>query len=397
MISQTKNEQPLLGLTGRRNWLILWLLWTAIGLLHAVRLYTVYNFRMQELWLSWPQAIVWSLIEWYIWGLLSLVIVRVCVWLPFDRKTWKRSLFLQIAAAVPIVLLHVVVWASLSRATSHWYYNKVTSFAGTYSDAILGGIVGRAQAGLLTYFLIAAAVYAIRHYRSLREREVHLASLQAQLAGARLETLKAQLHPHFLFNTLNAISSLIHTDPGQADYVIARLSDLLRTTLDSSASQQWTLRQELAFLDCYLDIQKCRFPDRLRVRQDIDPDTLDALVPTVALQPLVENAIRHGISHRVEGGELIIRGRRENTQLVLEVADDGPGFVNGNRDGSGKGIALTRDRLHQFFGENGSLTITQQRHNGVLASIRIPLIMDNRKCEDFADQQNGSPGSSADR
>ena len=194
------------------------------------------------------------------------------------------------------------------------------------------GYRGRSRFPLLQYL----------YYSRYREGELRTAQLSAQLAQAQLQALRAQLHPHFLFNTLNAISTLVHKDPDIADRMIARLSDLLRLTLENIGVQEVRLAQELEFLERYLEIERMRFPDRLQVRMHIAPETLDAWAPYLILQPIVENAIRHGIAPRSTPGTVEIRADCKNDRLILEVRDDGPGISPDRNLKDGVGISSTR-------------------------------------------------------
>ena len=179
---------------------------------------------------------------------------------------------------------------------------------------------------LMTYSAIVGLSYALAYHRESQARALNAAQLETQLVEARLRTLEAELHPHFLFNTLHAISTLVHTKPDAADRMISRLSDLLRLTFDRSGAHGVSLQEELEFLQKYLEIEQTRFQDRLTVRFDIDPETLDAEVPRLILQPLVENAIKHGVAPRSGPGLVQIASRREDGRLWLEVSDNGVGL-----------------------------------------------------------------------
>ncbi len=182
---------------------------------------------------------------------------------------------------------------------------------------------------LMTYTSIIGLSYALAYYRESQERSLRAAHLETRLVEARLRTLEAELHPHFLFNTLHAISTLVHSNPDAADRMISRLSDLLRLTFDRSGEPGVSLQEELAFLQKYLEIEQTRFQDRLTVRFNIDPETLDAEVPRMILQPLVENAIKHGVSPRAGHGLIQISAERRNGSLSIEVADNGVGLSAG--------------------------------------------------------------------
>jgi len=217
---------------------------------------------------------------------------------------------------------------------------------------------------LLVYFAILAAGYA-------REYFFRGAELRAQLAEARLDALRMQLNPHFLFNTMHAISALVERDPAGVRRMIARLSELLRETMDSRGPNEVPLRQELAFLQRYIEIMEIRFQGRLRVETEIDDETLDALVPSLILQPVVENALEHGAA-RVSGeGRISIAAHRDDRQLVLIVRDNGPGV--GEQAGGGVGLANTRERLAQLYGGRAELVLSSPAGGGAAAEIVLPF------------------------
>jgi two-component system, LytTR family, sensor kinase len=215
-------------------------------------------------------------------------------------------------------------------------------------------------------------------YQSRREQTILLqaqaAQLQAQLADARLAALRTQLNPHFLFNTLHAVSALVERDPRGVRRMIARLSELLRTTLDGADEQVVPLGQELTFTHRYLEIMQIRFQGRLTIQSQIEPSALDALVPNLILQPLVENAIKHGVSKIDEEGRIEIHARREGERLALCVRDNGPRVTeHGLRAGEGVGLRNTRERLEQLYGSDQSLTLRGAEDGGVLAEVNIPF------------------------
>jgi two-component sensor histidine kinase len=230
------------------------------------------------------------------------------------------------------------------------------------------------------YFAVLAAGFArdyFLRYRARLEESVRLqaetARLHAQLADARLGALRAQLNPHFLFNTLHAISSLVERDPRGVRRMIARLSELLRYSLEESDEQEIPLRQELAFLDRYLEIMRIRFQGALDVTVDVDAEVHEALVPNLVLQPLVENAVKHGVS-KVEGtGRIAIRAHRDGDRTVMTVHDNGPGFGDADSPGEeGVGLRNTRERLEQLYGSAQSLTLRDTEH-GLVAEIVVPF------------------------
>ena len=231
--------------------------------------------------------------------------------------------------------------------------------------------------GSSSYWILVGVHEAWRNYRRFTQGELRASQLEARLAQAQLEVLKGQLHPHFLFNTLHAISTLIHRDPDAADEMLAQLSDLLRMTLATVGVQEVPLQQELEFLRRYLDIQQTRFADRLRVIVDVPADTLDVRVPNQVLQPLVENAIHHGVDARRGDGLVEIRARAEGDMLRLEVRDDGPGLKTTpgaapKPAGSGIGLSNTRARLHELYGPKSALELADYPAGGTLVSLLDP-------------------------
>ena len=227
---------------------------------------------------------------------------------------------------------------------------------------------------LMTYTTVVGFTYALGYYREVQARDVREAQLQTRLVEARLKTLQAELHPHFLFNTLHAISTLVHTNPDSADRMISRLSDLLRLTFDRTESPMVPLQEELEFLQKYLDIEQMRFQDRLTVRYHIDPHTLDAEVPRLILQPLVENAIKHGVSPRTGPGTIQITSHIEDGSLCLEVKDNGVGLSGSARTqfNSGVGLANTRDRLECLYGDAQRIDFSEG-DGGLAVRLVVPL------------------------
>jgi two-component system LytT family sensor kinase len=224
----------------------------------------------------------------------------------------------------------------------------------------------------------AAAIHAIEFYRRYREREVLSQQLQAQLTDAQLRALRAQLNPHFLFNTLNAVTTLLHRDPERADAMLTRLGELLRLTLRADPEHEIPLADEVALLDRYLEIMRMRFSDRVTVACEVHPDVERAMVPSFILQPLVENAFEHGIARSSGAGHVRVEAfaASEGQSLVLRVQDDGPGPEGngaGATAGKGVGISNTRRRLHEMYGPAGSLSLTRASAGGTIVEVRLPL------------------------
>lgn len=234
--------------------------------------------------------------------------------------------------------------------------------------------ISRTQFAIPIYWCIVCICWTFGHFQEAVERERQTLELETRLTQANLQALKMQLQPHFLFNTLNAISSLIHENPKSADDMIISLSQFLRTTLSVSAKDGIPLCAELEFLEHYLEIQQTRFGERLKICREIDPGSSDALVPPLILQPLVENAIRHGIEPRERGGTVTIRAARKNDRLHLEISDDGEGFSGCQllRPGNGIGLSNTEARLQTLYGEEHQFTLAANQPSGACAKIEIP-------------------------
>jgi two-component sensor histidine kinase len=234
--------------------------------------------------------------------------------------------------------------------------------------------VTRAQSTIAIYWTIVCVTWVVSSYQQLRERERRTLELEARLMQSNLQTLKAQLQPHFLFNALNAIASLVRRKPHAAEDMIGSLSDFLRMTLDSGQQHEVPLRREIEFLGLYLEIQQARFGERLRIQKEIDPAALDVAVPTLILQPLVENSVRHGIEPRETGGTILIRAQRHETSLRLEVHDDGEGLKAGHLTALREGIGLsnTKARLQELYGDEHRFLITPTTDAGLTVAVEIP-------------------------
>lgn len=236
----------------------------------------------------------------------------------------------------------------------------------------LGSLLTNLPFSLFLYFAVLGCIYAFSYYREVREREAQQARLSTQLAEARLSALRMQLNPHFLFNSLNAITVLVRDqNTRDASRMLELLSGVLRQVLQSERRQQVTLDEELRFIEKYLAIEQVRFSDRLQVKWSIEPEVRDALVPEFILQPLVENAIRHGVAKRDERGVVEVCARRSDSEIVLSVKDDGPGY--NPKLAPGVGLYNTRARLETLFGDRGQLKVGNDERAGTIAIVRFPL------------------------
>ena len=310
------------------------------------------------------RAFVATLIPFYIYALLIPAVIWLGVRFPLDRRVWFKHLLYHLPFSLAFASLHLVFLGIannliLSRAMPPGSYRLPVSAAGL--------VLGFGAGSMLQYWNAIIASQAINYFLKYREREY-------RLAQAELSALKMQLHPHFLFNTLNAISELVYSDPKVADESILRLSDMLRFALESGKAQEVTLKEEAEFLEKYVEIQRTLMRERLTVRLNLDPETLDASVPNMLLQPLVENAIKHGLAPRPEGGAIDIYARRMDAKLFLEVADNGLGMPE-NRDVTKEGVGLinTRERLKYLYGEAHTFNLSSFPGRGVTIRIVIPF------------------------
>jgi two-component system, LytTR family, sensor kinase len=284
---------------------------------------------------------------WYTWAALTPTIVWLSQRFRFERQGLVRAVAVHLPAVVIFSLAHIGVMEG-----AQWYL--VTSEGGVYAwwpQAQRAALVNF-DWEMMTYWAIVGLSHALLYYRESRDRELRASQLETRLVEAQLKTLQQQLHPHFLFNTLNAISALMHRDVAAADRTLVRLSDLLRLTLERLGEHEVTLDEELDFLRKYLDIERTRFADRLIVRFEIENETLQALVPTLLLQPLVENAIKHGVARKAGAGHIDVTARRDNDKLRIEIRDDGVGLSEDALTALHKGIGVstTRARLQHQFG-----------------------------------------------
>jgi LytS/YehU family sensor histidine kinase len=299
---------------------------------------------------------------------LAAMLIYLAAALPFEGHRWRGSVAILLLASLVLALFKVIIDVPLERLIRPNYppFQMRTDW-----QLLQIFFNGRLLYYLLLFWLSLGIAQALDFYRKYRERELQASRLEAQLALAQLQVLKMQLQPHFLFNTLNAISALIHQDVEVADCMIARLGELLRTTLENAGTQEVSLREELEFIGPYLEIEKARLGPRLTVGFDVDPAVMDALVPNLLLQPLVENAIRHGIAPQTGTGRIEIAASREGNLLELRVRDNGRGLSSNYREGVG--VRNTRARLCQLYGATQTFTLHNHPEGGVLVTVGLPF------------------------
>lgn len=286
---------------------------------------------------------------------------------PFEAGKWARSFGFHLLAVTGLTVLQLTLFIAV-----YVPYHEQRIIRGT--DFLLGfRYLGGTHLflGFLTYGAIIIVALALHHRRQQEAALVRASELEAQLAQAQLQALRMQLHPHFLFNTLHTIASLVDEDPSTARRMTARLGEFLRLTLDASHAPEISLHQELDFLRHYLAIEQVRFGSRLKVIEVVAPDLLTARVPNLILQPLVENAIRHGLLDREQGGTLIIRALHKEDRMQLQVEDNGGGLKGEPK--WGVGLNNIHNRLHHLYGASFGVILSASPEGGVIASVELPI------------------------
>ena len=308
---------------------------------------------------------------WYTWVCLTPAILWLTRRFPFARANLKLSIPVHIIGVLVATSLHVVFAVALRMATYYAFGESLDSWLHEAQEMLFLNFDWE----MMTYWTIVGVGTALRYMHEARARELSAAQLETRLVEARLHTLQRQMQPHFLFNTLNTISALMHRDVDAADAMIARLSDLLRMSLQRVGVQEVPLKEELDFLSKYLEIEQTRFRDRLTVVFDVQAETLHALVPNLLLQPLVENAIKHGIGPRPTPGQIAVRARVNGALLELDVQDNGVGLSAARLTDFNRGVGLsnTRSRLDQLYGSLHRFEFRQPAEGGLLVSIAIPM------------------------
>lgn len=316
---------------------------------------------------TWTRMVAWNLTNFWLWMLLVPVIARA------GRLTagggWGRFWLIHVPSSLVLALAQ-----TLARICAFWELcgPRQPSAVHTLGQYLRGELVDNLHLAVLTYWIVLVVMRGLESTRHLREERLRRAELEAQLAQSQLQALRTQMQPHFLFNTLNAISALVLAQPMQARKMIARLSNLLRLTLEEHHAQLLPLSRELEFVRHYLEIQRERFRDRLDTHFDVAEEALPAEVPCMILQPLVENALQHGLLAKVSHGNLRILARREGGHLRLEVEDDGLGPPSGGFI-EGVGLGNTRARLEKLFGAMATLEMRALEGGGTRVELRVPF------------------------
>lgn len=336
--------------------------WTLLALSFAVRM--VLSAMAENEAMSWQRAFAWNFPNFYLWMLLTPLVG----WLGrlTASHSWWRFFALHVPASIIVAFAQTTLMLLI-----YWPLRGVVAQPAAFGALFHGEFIYAFHLALLTYWLMLVVLRGMESQRRLKDERLRASRLETQLVQAQLQALRTQLQPHFLFNTLNAISALALADPAQAKLMIARLSDFLRLTLEQQHSPQVPLSRELQLLECYLGIQRVRFQDRLTTHFDIADEANNAAVPNLILQPLVENALRHGLLAKTTGGALHISAAREGGTLRLRVEDDGLGLADDAAEGIGLGN--TRERLRVRFGEAAALDLLRRPEGGTRAEVRIPF------------------------
>jgi signal transduction histidine kinase len=337
----------------RNLWLLGAAVWTVLGLMSAAQNATWRAFMGRPI--DWGSILPNSLGDWLTCGIFTPAFYWMVKHFPIRGERWWTRLPVHLVGSIAFTLLKVSIWTPL--------YNLLNAGeARTYVQILVNGF----YADMLAYWAAVGVIHAIEYYRESRERQLEATRLA-------LDNLRAQLQPHFLFNTLQSISTLIHrADREAADRMLTDLAELLRLSLRNPGSQEVPLREELEFLERYLQIMRVRFGDRLVISVDAGDDVMGALVPSLVLQPIVENAIQHGMADRPDRGHVTVRALLDGSSLTLEVSDDGPGLPP-TPSTNGIGLANTRERLTRLYGTAGKIETVDTPGHGVTVRMVMPF------------------------
>jgi len=352
---------------------LIWGIWTFIGIVFTLQGY--FTSYRSERPMPFTDSVYLQMTWSYLWALATPLVLWAAARLPIERNNWIRSSLLHVPISILLsvfltALGHILLWL-------YWGYRAGKPFSFANMSRF---VVANFSEGIGIYMLIALTSYAYGYYTRYREGQLRTLQLEAQLSQAQLQALKMQLHPHFLFNTLHSISALLTKDVEAARKMITRLGDFLRLTLENSGSQEVTLQQEMEFLSCYLEIERIRFQNRLVTRIDLPSQTLEAKVPNLILQPIVENAIRHGIAPRSTPGLIEIEAKQLSNKLRIQVRDNGPGLSDHrssvNLFKKGLGLANTETRLERLYGADHLFDLSNNPEGGLIVTLEIPFHKD---------------------
>ncbi len=335
----------------------------------------------------WRTLIILNTTYWYLWALFTPAIIWLSQHFRFERKGLWRAVVVHLPSVVLCSLTHILTMSGVQ-----WWFARAQGRPFAWWEEAQKSALLNFDWEMMTYWTIVGLSHAVLYYRESKDRALRTSQLETRLVEAQLKTLQQQLHPHFLFNTLHAISALMHRDVEAADRTLMRLSDLLRLTLEHIGQQEIPLQAELDFLSKYLQIEETRFADRLVVRFDVQAETLDTLVPNLILQPLVENAIKYGVAKKSGPGHIDISARREGDKLRMEVRDDGEGLSEDALTALQKGIGVstTRARLQHLFGADCRFEFHRQTA-GLSVVVVIPWKTEVRSRTEKSRCDTGAP------
>ena len=373
LYSVLEGRQILPQLTPDRGW-VKWIFilcgWTTVALLFTAQ-QTVVE-KVQGSQVHWVIEGALELVWWYVWAAFTPLVIGLVKRFPLTGPKFALHIAIHTITSLTMAPLASVTQYFLSLALLRFVFHITGPDVHRFLSSFGVGVLFMTFTAMLTYWLVVGLYQSIHFYQVALERQTIAAQLETQLSHAELENLKSQLHPHFLFNSLHTIGILMQEDVDAASHLLVCLGDLLRMALERRENEI-TLEGELEFVGKYLEIEQTRFHDRLKVRMDIPPDLLGVYVPSLALQPLVENAIKHGISVDSAAGRLEITAQLHNGRVSLCVRDDGPGPAPGSRVRFGVGLTNVQSRLKQLYGDESSLELIGGNGRGCEAIITIPL------------------------
>jgi sensor histidine kinase YesM len=366
-----KNFGTALGYT--RTVFIFFILWTTVGL--AFGSFGVIAVAAENRTDKPVMIFIDSLFRAYVWGALSPLVFLFAKWVKIDPRRLKfRAIAGNLIFGIVLTFFYPWIFVAIARASNSGYFD---TFPTVWSFLSRQVVVFGWYTLISLYIPTFLTIQTLLFLRNYRDEQAKNATLQAQLSKAQLAALKMQLHPHFLFNSLHSISSLILLDPKRANTMVALLGDFLRQTLEHSNDQMVTLADELEFLRCYLDIEKTRFDDRLSVNFDVEQAALDAEVPHLIAQPLVENAVKHGISPYSTPGHIEITAKKEDGLLLLKVKNSS-GEKSGTRARTrerGLGLYNVESRLKNIYGDKACFSVLDLEDKGFEAELTIPFFI----------------------
>jgi signal transduction histidine kinase len=357
----------------RRNyiiWAVAFAGWMLIGLSFSVNDYLFVD-SLRKYYNASPNLrslLLWDLAYWPTWALLAPLIFWLARRFPLGRSNWPRNLMLHIAVGLLLIVPQRAIYLTIA-----WGFQNLAGEPIPLLSLYREFLPYNLPTGLMSYFVILLGGFLWNFYNEYQQERLRSTRLRAELHQAQLQALKMQLQPHFLFNTFNSISAMLHEDPNAADEMLAQLGDFLRVTLENSGGEMVTLEVELDFLRRYLAIEQVRLQDRLCVDYDIDDRALDWLVPNLVLQPIIENVIKHGVGASYGPVRVSVSAQIESGRLRLAVSDDGPGLsTNGERSAEGFGLNNTRARLRSAFEDDFHLDLSPAAGGGTAAVMDLP-------------------------